>query len=179
MSFLNELIAFFDAIKQLSSRDDDDAAALPHFQTKPVLQDEHHRVFFDALQTVVGDDFRVWVRPRLSDILQLSNASSHLALAIRFERVVVPFVICDSLTMRPRLVVHYHVRKYCKERKRARKLDARLGKVGLPTIHIQHDVNLSAASLGKQIHESLETVRSPSPSELARHEIRSEPTLVP
>ena len=50
----------------------------------------------------------VWPRPRLADILTVSNASLNFEVVQAINEKSVPFLLCDPVDLKPLLIVGFH-----------------------------------------------------------------------
>ena len=77
---------------------------------KPISDDCFEPQFLLLLQAALSDRFLVWPRPRLSDIVMVTDASVHFGIARAVNEHTIPFVICDPNSLRPLVVIGFKSR---------------------------------------------------------------------
>lgn len=119
--------------------------------------------FFQVLRRVAGDPNHVCAKVRISDLLYVVDRRNNTRHANRIDRKHVDFVICDSRTMQPQLVVELddssHKRKDRADRDEL--VDAAFAAAGLPILHVPAQRSYSPEHLSQQIRS---VMRSVSPS---------------
>ena len=111
-----------------------------HFERQNALMSPAELKFFRALEAAVGDNFRVFSKVRLADIVQPEGTEGRGAWQSAFNMIQskhVDFVVCDPATMEFRLVVELDDKSHERNDRaeRDQKVDDILAQAGIPIVH--------------------------------------------
>jgi very-short-patch-repair endonuclease len=113
--------------------------------------------FYHVLRSALGADATIVIKPRLGDILFVRQPHKNQAARNRINLKHVDFLLCDTATMKPRLVIELddssHQRQKTKERDSF--VDEALKVSGLPILHITAAKGYVPQELFKKIAEKL------------------------
>ena len=113
--------------------------------------------FYHVLRSALGADATIVIKPRLGDILFVRQPHKNQAARNRINLKHVDFLLCDTATMKPRLVIELddssHQRQKTKERDNF--VDEALKVSGLPILHITAAKGYVPQELFKKIAEKL------------------------
>jgi len=115
------------------------------------------RSFFGVLGQAVDSDLYIFAKVRLSDLLWLPQSTrDRQAHLNRIQSKHVDFVLCDSATTEPRLLVELDDSSHQRARRRSRDafLDEAVRRAGLPILRVQAKRSYAAAEL-RQLISSL------------------------
>ena len=94
--------------------------------------------FYHVLRSTLALDMTILIKPRLSDILFVRQPHINKGARSRIDRKHVDFLLCETATLKPRLVIELddssHQRQDRKERDAL--VDGALKAAGLPILHV-------------------------------------------
>jgi hypothetical protein len=128
----------------------------PYHKTDHLLTPAE-RSFFGVLGQAIDNDLYIFAKVRLSDLLWLpqgiKNRQSYMN---RIQSKHVDFVLCDSATTEPRLLIELDDSSHQRASRRSRDafLDEAVRRAGLPILHIPVKRSYAAAEL-RQLISSL------------------------
>jgi very-short-patch-repair endonuclease len=128
------------------------------YQKKWYLLSPAERDFYDALRQAVGDDYLIFAKVRLLDLLwlpqNLSNRQTHLN---RVQAKHVDFVLCHPQTVAPALVIELDDASHQLPERQERDifLNEVLLVAGIPLLRVPVRKSFSAPALRGQILETL------------------------
>jgi len=113
--------------------------ALP-FQKEPVLFTPAERSFLAVLEPALGNQFRVFGKVRLADVIRVKPGLSWSARQQAFNRIQskhLDFVVCDPKDLAVQFVVELDDSSHQQSRRQARDefLDKALAAAGVPVFH--------------------------------------------
>ncbi len=118
--------------------------------------------FFEVLVEAVGDDFALFSKVRLADVVVPQPGLSNSVRMRAFNRISakhVDFVICDPESYIVLGVVELDDRSHLQEARRDRDefVDGALEAAGIPILHVPAQRRYSAMKLRRQVLDCLET----------------------
>lgn len=114
------------------------SARWPYRKTDHLLTPAE-RSFFGVLGQAIGSDLYIFAKVRLSDLLWLPQGTrDRQAYLNRIQSKHVDFVLCDSATTEPRLLVELDDSSHQRARRRSRDafLDEAVRRAGLPILRV-------------------------------------------
>jgi hypothetical protein len=125
-------------------------------RTKPTNHFAAERSFFGVLQKAIGPEFTLLSKVRLADILQVQRHPSTQRRSAAFNRISskhADFVLCDAKTFRVVAVIELDDKSHREKTRQHRDqfLDAALGTVGIPVLHVPAQQSYSIADLRYQL----------------------------
>jgi very-short-patch-repair endonuclease len=95
--------------------------------------------FYHVLRSTLGLDLTIVIKPRLSDILFVRQPHINQGARNRIDRKHVDFLLCDTATMTPRLVLGLDDSSHQKQKTKERDelVDGALKAAGLPILHVR------------------------------------------
>jgi very-short-patch-repair endonuclease len=113
--------------------------------------------FFHVLRSTLAPDVTIVIKPRLSDILFVRQPHINHGARNRIDRKHVDFLLCETATMTPRLVVELddssHQRQKTQERDEL--VDGALKAAGLPILHVRAAKGYAPQELFAQIQQAI------------------------
>jgi very-short-patch-repair endonuclease len=112
------------------------------FQKEPVLFTPAERSFLGVLDTALGNQFRVFGKVRLADVIKVKPGLSGSARQQAFNRIQskhLDFVVCDPKDLSVQFVVELDDSSHQQSGRQARDefLDKALAAAGVPVFHFQ------------------------------------------
>jgi hypothetical protein len=139
------------ALAMLSLRD-----GPPPYQRRGVLLAQGEIGFFRALHAAAGDDWLVFSRVRLSDVLAVrSRAQQSRLWHRRIAGQQLDYVLCDKNTLEVKLAIQF-VRS---PNLQSEFLALALAAAGLPLLQLEFEEKYEAPALRKEIEAALGIVR--------------------
>jgi len=131
--------------------------ALP-YQKEPVLFTPAERSFLAALDQALGDQYRVFGKVRLADVIRVKSSLSGSARQQAFNRIQskhLDFVVCDASDLSVQFVVELDDFSHQQSRRQARDefLDKALAAAGVPVFHFPVKRTYSAQEICGTIFE--------------------------
>lgn len=119
--------------------------------------------FYHVLRSTLAADVTIVIKPRLSDILFVRQPHKNLAARNRIDRKHVDFLLCETATMTPRLVVELDDSSHQKQKTRERDelVDGALKAAGLPILHVRAAKSYVPQDLFARIQESIHGAKHP------------------
>lgn len=114
--------------------------------------------FYHVLRCTLAADVTIVIKPRLSDILFVRQPHKNLAARNRIDRKHVDFLLCETATMTPRLVVELDDSSHQKPKTQERDelVDGALKAAGLPILHVRAAKGYVPQDLFAQIQEAIQ-----------------------
>lgn len=136
-------------------------AALP-YQKESVLFTPAERSFLGVLESAIGDQFRVFGKVRLADVIKVKPGLSGSARQQAFNRIQskhLDFVICDTGDLSVQFVVELDDSSHQQYRRQARDefLDKALTAAGVPVFHFPVKRTYSVQDIRGAIFEQTTT----------------------
>ena len=128
------------------------------YRKKDYLLSRAERSFYEVLRTAVGEEWTIFVKVRLLDLVWLprgtSNAQSHRN---RVQSKHVDFVLSDPRTIGPVLVIELDDASHRRSDRQRRDafVDAVLQGAGLPILHVAVRSGYVTADLSRQIRAAI------------------------
>lgn len=118
--------------------------------------------FYHVLRSTLAQDVTIVIKPRLSDILFVRQPHKNQGARNRIDRKHVDFLLCETATMKPRLVVELDDRSHQKKDRQDRDelVDGALRTAGLPILHVQAMKGYVPQELFEQIHRAIHNAGS-------------------
>ena len=114
--------------------------------------------FYHVLRSTLTADATTVIKPRLSDILFVRQPHINRAARNKIDRKHVDFLLCETATMRPRLVLELddssHQHKERQERDQL--VDGALKAAGLPVLHVKAARGYVPQELFAQIQQAIQ-----------------------
>ncbi|MBI2438033.1 MAG: DUF2726 domain-containing protein [Lentisphaerae bacterium] len=131
--------------------------ALP-YQKEPVLFTPAERSFLGVLEPALGDQFRVFGKLRLADVIKVKAGISGSARQQAFNRIQskhLDFVVCDPSDLSVQFVVELDDSSHQQSRRQTRDefLDKALAAAGVPVFHFSVKRTYSAQDIRGTIFE--------------------------
>lgn len=113
--------------------------------------------FYHVLRNTLAPDVTIVIKPRLSDILFVRQPHINQGARNRIDRKHVDFLLCDTTTMTPRLVVELDDSSHLKQKtqKRDQLVDGALNAAGLPILHVRAAKGYAPQVLLAQIQQAI------------------------
>lgn len=114
--------------------------------------------FYHVLRSTLALDVTIVIKPRLSDILFVRRPHENQGARNRIDRRHVDFLICETATMTPRLVVELDDRSHQKKDRQERDelVDGALKAAGLPILHVPAAKGYVPQDLFAQIQQAIQ-----------------------
>ena len=95
--------------------------------------------FYHVMRGTLTPDVTILIKPRLADLLYVRQPHKNQAARNRIDRKHVDFVLCETASMKPRLVVELDDASHQKKDRQERDdfVDKALGAAGLPILHVK------------------------------------------
>jgi hypothetical protein len=128
------------------------------YQKEPGLFTAAERSFFSVLAPALGDQFRVFGKVRLADIIKVKPGLSGGARQQAFNRIQskhLDFVVCDPSDLSVQFVVELDDSTHQQSKRQARDefLDKALAAAGVPIFHFPVKRTYSAQDIRRTIFE--------------------------
>ena len=114
------------------------SARLPYRKSEHLLTPAE-RSFFGVLGQAIDNDLYIFAKVRLSDLLWLPQSTKNRQSYMnRIQSKHVDFVLCDSATTQPRLLIELDDSSHQRARRRSRDafLDEAVRRAGLPILRV-------------------------------------------
>ncbi len=94
--------------------------------------------FYHVLRSTLAADVTIVIKPRLSDILFVRQPHKNQGARNRINQKHVDFLLCETATMKPRLVIELDDQSHQKAKRQERDafVDQSLKAAGLPILHV-------------------------------------------
>ncbi len=114
--------------------------------------------FYHVLRSTLALDVTIVIKPRLSDILFVRQPHINQGARNRIDRKHVDFLLCETATMTPRLVVELDDRSHQKKDRQERDalVDGALKAAGLPILHVRAAKGYVPQDLFAQIQHAIQ-----------------------
>lgn len=125
---------------------------------KHFLLTKGERAFYVSLKQAVGQDYLLFAKVRLADLLFVpSAATKRQSLFNRIQAKHVDFLLCDPHVVRPLLAIELDDASHEEEDRRERDefVDQALKTAGLPILRVPAKCSYDAAALREQIRQSI------------------------
>lgn len=115
--------------------------------------------FYHVLRSTLAQDVTIVIKPRLGDILFVRQPHKNQGARNRIDRKHVDFLLCETATMKPRLVVELDDRSHHKQDRQQRDdlVDGALEAAGLPILHVRASKGYVPQELFHQIQGAIHT----------------------
>ena len=155
------LFAVTVALKFNGLREQKPNVATSTYEARKCLLTPAENSFFRVLEQAVGNDYRLFAKVRLADIIrptQSANRSSFQTALNRITSKHVDFVICDLNSLAVLGAVELDDKSHDRLERGVRDgfLDAALGQAGVPIIHVRAASTYLANDLSSQIFNALQ-----------------------
>lgn len=113
--------------------------------------------FYHVLRSTLALDVTIVIKPRLSDILFVRQPHINKGALGRIDRKHVDFLLCETATMTPRLVVELDDSSHQKQKtqERDKLVNGALKAAGLPILHVRAAKGYVPQELFKQIQQAI------------------------
>lgn len=130
------------------------------YQSKSSLGSSAERSFLGVLEQVLSDKYRVLLKVRLADLLEIQKGASKSLRQSAFNRISrkhVDFAVCDKndLSILGVIELDDQRHKSAKRQKRDSFLDSALGSAGIPIVHIRAQNAYSVVDIQNQLRNLL------------------------
>lgn len=114
--------------------------------------------FYHVLRSTLAADVTIVIKPRLSDILFVRQPHKNQGARNRIDRKHVDFLLCETATMTPRLVVELDDSSHQKPKTQGRDelVDGALKAAGLPILHVRAAKGYVPQELSAQIQQAIQ-----------------------
>ena len=114
--------------------------------------------FYHVLRSTLALDVTIVIKPRLSDILFVRQPHINKGARNRIDRKHVDFLLCETATMTPRLVVELDDSSHQKQDRQERDelVDGSLRAAGLPILHVRAAKGYVPQELFAQIQQAIQ-----------------------
>lgn len=129
------------ALKSLSGRTASQRKGsyeIQNYMLAPSVMTKAEMTFYAALAVATGDEYRIMVKVRLADIIQVKkNGSHYMAHFGKIKAKHVDYLLCDPVNLRPILVIELDDKSHLQADRVARDnfVDSVFKAVGLPMLH--------------------------------------------
>jgi len=157
------LVALFKLFGPAQGRTDsappgDSLEALP-YRRKDYLLSKAERSFFGVLRQAVGDEYLIFAKVRLADLVWIPKATQ--SRQKHLNRVTprhIDFVLCDHDAIRPLLAIELDDSSHARSDRRSRDafVEAALAAAGLPLLRIPARAAYNVAELKAQIRTAVQ-----------------------
>jgi hypothetical protein len=151
------LVAIATWLVQLSSGKSKSAnVSVPAYEAVPALLTPAERSFFGVLCTAVGEDFCIFVKVRLADVVRPRQKLPRSEWQATFNRIVakhVDFVLCDLASLRTVGVIELDDSTHSRSERALRDaaVDSALGESGIPIMRVAAQASYSPVQLREQV----------------------------
>lgn len=116
--------------------------------------------FYHVLRSTLALDVTIVIKPRLSDILFVRQPHINQGARNRIDRKHVDFLLCETATMKPRLVIELDDRSHQKQKTQERDelVDGAMKAAGLPILHVRAAKSYVPQELFAQIQQAIQGV---------------------
>lgn len=113
--------------------------------------------FYHVLRSTLSPDVTIVIKPNLRDILFVRQPHKNRGSINRIDRKHVDFMLCETATMKPRLVIELDDRSHQKKDRQERDelVDGALKAAGLPILHVRAAKGYVPQELFAQIHQAI------------------------
>ncbi len=113
--------------------------------------------FYHVLRSTLSADVTIVIKPRLSDILFVRQPHKNQGARNRIDRKHVDFLLCETASMKPRLVLELDDRSHQQEKSRERDelVDGAVKAAGLPILHVKATKGYVPQELFAQIQQAI------------------------
>ena len=113
--------------------------------------------FYHVLRSTLAADVTIVIKPRLSDILFVRQPHKNQAARGRIDRRHVDFLLCETATMKPRLVIELDDSSHQqpKAQERDELVDGAVKAAGLPILHVRAAKGYVPQELFAQIQQAI------------------------
>jgi|SRR6266850_4720466 len=130
--------------------------SLPAYEAIPALLTPAERSFFGALRQAVGDDYHIFAKVRLADIIRPVQGPSRSGWQAALNRIVgkhVDFVLCDVACLKVVGVIELDDKTHRRFERGLRDaaVDAALANACIPIVRIPARASYSPAQLREQV----------------------------
>ncbi|HWB21092.1 MAG TPA: DUF2726 domain-containing protein [Phycisphaerales bacterium] len=128
------------------------------YRRKDYLFTKAERSFFGVLQLAVGNDFLIFSKVRLADVLDSPSGALWRAHFNRIASKHVDFLICDRDFVRPLLAIELDDSTHgqTKRQERDKFVDEALGSAQLPVLHVPAKYSYDPNDVRARIRATLE-----------------------
>ena len=123
------------------------------YQRKDYLLSKGERAFFVVLQSAIGDDYLIFSKVRLADLIFVRRGTEkRQSLFNRIQSKHIDFVLCSHDVVRPMLAIELDDASHDRKDRQDRDgfVDSALAAAGLPILHVKasakYDANAFAGS---------------------------------
>lgn len=119
--------------------------------------------YYHVLRSTLAQDVTIVIKPRLNDILFVRQSHKNKGARNRIDRKHVDFLLCETATMTPRLVVELDDRSHQKKDRQERDelVDGALKAAGLPILHVSAVRGYVPQELFAQIQQAIQNTSRP------------------
>lgn len=121
---------------------------------KSVLDQPDTMNLFLRLNRLLLDQYIIWPRARLNDVLTILDPSFHYGMARALNDRIIPMLLCDPRTLRPMMAIGMS-KSGSAENKIAPVVEAVLSAIGLPVIQLNATAMPSDKELADLIRDEL------------------------
>lgn len=113
--------------------------------------------FYHVLRSTLSPDVTIVIKPNLRDILFVRQPHKNRGAFNRIDRKHVDFMLCETATMKPRLVIELDDRSHLKKDRQERDelVDGALKAAGLPILHVPAAKGYVPQDLFAQIQQTI------------------------
>ena len=131
------------------------------YQSKNTLCSAAERSFLGVLDQLLADRYRIFLKVRLADLIEIPKGVSKSARQSALNRISgkhVDFVVCDKNDLSILGVVELddQSHKSAKRRKRDRFMDSALDSAGIPIVHIRAQNAYSVVDIQNQLQNNFQ-----------------------
>ncbi len=141
------------------------------YQAKNSLCSSAERSFLGVLEQLLNDKYRIFLKVRLADIIEIAKGVSkplRQSALNRISRKHVDFVVCDKndLSILGVIELDDKSHKIAKRQERDSFLDSAMNAAGIPLLHIQAQNAYSISDIREQLQNSFEFLTHKAEPEL-------------
>ena len=113
--------------------------------------------FYHVMRGTLSADVTICIKPRLGDILFVRQPHQNHTARNQINQKHVDFLLCETLTMKPRLVVELDDSSHHQKKRQDRDefVDAALKAAGLPILHVRAARSYVPQELFQQITQAI------------------------
>lgn len=143
------------------------------YQSKISLCSPAERSFLGVIDQLLSDKYRVFLKVRLADLIEIPKGvskSSRQSAFNRTSRKHVDFVVCDKndLSILGIIELDDQSHKYAKRKERDNFLDNALNSAGIPIVHIKAQNTYSVVDIQNQLQNNFSFMAGKSETNPAR-----------